>query len=287
MTNNIQYVESIIKIQEIQKKIKLLQVTDMHLTLADETNTQRTREIARQREKEFAHEDWENIDIFDQILSDADKWADILVLTGDIMDFPSGLNLAKLDSRLNKDKKKYFFVPGNHDWNHYYINERKGWEPEFMEVLKPFTDNADYSELKIDGVILIGIDNSRYQIGDYQFKRFKDTLSVGKPCILFMHIPIYIPSLESKTMERWGSPIVMGIPEHLFGYRPGTIPSPMPTQTTWEFCDAALNSPNLRGIFTGHLHFSHKGIIPSGGYQYVSPPGYKARACKITLQPDL
>ncbi|MCL2519237.1 MAG: hypothetical protein FWF15_11810 [Oscillospiraceae bacterium] len=147
-------------------------------------------------------------------------------------------------------------------------------------------DPAGVEKRDIGGVALLGIDNTQYQVNERQLEVLRKILSEQTPCILFMHIPLYLPTLEKAVMDFWKSPIVMGIPEHLCAERqPGIIHSPQPTAVTREFWRLCNETPNLRAVFGGHLHFSHEDAMLSGNPQYVTSPGYGGGCRLIDLIP--
>ena len=82
-------------------------------------------------------------------------------------------------------------------------------------------------------------------------------------------------------MDAWEDPILLGAPPELYRQRT----APVPTESTLEFCRLAETLPNLLGVFTGHLHFPHEDLLPSGVRQYVTPPAYQGRGRRIRLVP--
>lgn len=61
----------------------------------------------------------------------------------------------------------------------------------------------------IGGVLLITLDNSTYQFTEDQVEFVKRQLALGLPTLIFMHIPIYIPSLLGDVLLNFNSPIMI------------------------------------------------------------------------------
>ena len=98
---------------------------------------------------------------------------------------------------------------------------------------------------------------------DEQLVRTRELLDTGKPCILFMHIPVTIESLLPATIEKWKRPIVLG--------------AETKTPSTLEFCEMVKSRAEVKAIFAGHLHFDHVDELGGGGRQYVTGPGSEGR----------
>jgi len=278
--DHIQSESTIIEIPEIERIITLMLITDMHLTYSDERDSGEVREMALERAKalkRFSDRDTE--DLFDDILRYAvNQNVDCLVLVGDIIDFLTPKNVEKLNIFLNKYRVPYFYIVGNHEHIMKHL-----WS---MDLLLPFTNNRiGCNKMEIGGVKFIGIDNTGYKVSAEQLAFLSEETADNKPCLLFMHIPLYIESLEKSTLEVWHSPIMLGIPESLFmERRPGIIHVPLPDNTTMEFCRLIERSTNIYGVFAGHLHFSHTDVFTAGKNQYVTLAGYEGGCRKIIIK---
>ena len=280
--------KTILSIPGLSQPVRLLQITDSHLCHTDERESPYTCDIAKDRIQCFAR--YPNVgteDIFENHLCfGEDIKPDLLVFTGDILDFPSQMNLDELDRLLNRDNRlPYLFVTGNHDRSRYYITGNNARFSGDRHILSSFMDADGFERRNLTGVTLLGVDNTDYQVTQAQLDALRATLSEGKSCILFLHIPLYEPTLEQPVMDIWHSPIVMGIPEHLYADRPGVIPAPLPTEVTQEFCHLCGEAENLLAVFSGHLHFSHAGPLASGNPQYVTAPGFEGGCRVISLVP--
>ncbi len=280
--------ETRIEIPGLAAPTRLMHITDMHLTHTDERDAPRTHEIARERTRLFQrYADCPIRALFERILAQAGAaGADAVVLTGDIVDFPSRANLEALDLLLNKSGLNYAFVTGNHDWWPEYLDGRTGRHAEYMERLAPFMDVVHGCGVKVvNGVRILTLDDSEYQISPEQLGFVEEQLSGGAPCLLFLHIPLYAPSLVPDVLNVWKSPILAGVPADLPRGPKGTIDAPLPLPSTQAFLRllARREFSNLYGVFAGHVHFAHEDALCGDVIQSVTAPGYSGVCRLITL----
>ncbi len=204
--------------------------------------------------------------------------ADAVLLTGDIVSFPSEANLAFVKQKLAQLNVPVMFTPGNHDWQFLHLEP---WNEETrirnMPLLADFMPSgSDVQVLTIGEVRLIAVDNSTYQVHEDQVIRIKQLLEDGVPTLLFMHIPVHTPRLTADVVRRWGAPIVMGgegWTESLMGkweVEPAGA-------ATMEFCNLLRSDafPNLGAVCCGHVHIPHVDELVPGRFQFVTQPGYE------------
>ena len=282
--------ETVIPVSEIEQTVTLVHITDMHLTEVDERNDENTSGIAKDRTQLFKVFPGLSItEVFLDILAMSDALhAGCTVLSGDILDFPSQANIELLDSILNKPGREYLYITGNHDWCHCYIDGCPDRKPEYMQKLSPFMDIETKCAVKeIKGIKIIMLDDSDYQITPEQFEFFRCEVEQGKPCLLFMHIPMYLPSLAKDVISVWKNPIMLGIPDSLPHNGLPAIDSPAANETTRAFYRYVTKEAgeNLYGVFAGHVHFNHQDSYRINRFQYVTAPGFSGICRKITLIP--
>lgn len=283
MTPPIHWEETTLTVPGLPRPLTLMQITDAHMTLSDQRDSAYTREVEEDRTGGFGRVGMNlpPAEAFRLTLKAAEG-ADCLVFTGDILDAPTAINRETLDGFLNPPKTPYLYITGNHDWSRTWINGRSAREDGDLEVLGAFLDpRTGYGVCQLDGVRLIGLDDSEYQISEDALRFFREQTADGAPCLLFLHIPLYLPTLLADTMDAWEDPILLGAPPELYRQRT----APVPTESTLEFCRLAETLPNLLGVFTGHLHFPHEDLLSSGVRQYVTPPAYQGRGRRIRLVP--
>jgi predicted phosphodiesterase len=287
--------ETLIKVEGLREMASFMHITDSHLIEVDDREGEEVLEKhLRYNEQILRKKDYDlhggtstryrvesvfNLCNFRKV--------DSTILTGDMMLYPSFANLEFLNQSLKILQAPYLFTLGNHDWHYRHL----AWNDETRELYYPrfaeFTNNNPAFQMqKIKGVKLITVDNSNYQITGEQLAFVREQLADGSPCLLFLHIPLYIPSLVEDIMDVWKAPIMMAAP----GWEPGP-------QKAWKVRETDPNTAefhamitggeyeNLLAIFCGHVHFSHKDEFAPGRYQYVTRAFFSGGYRLIKLAP--
>jgi len=173
---------------------------------------------------------------------------DAVVLAGDICDNMSGANLRFLNSAFGELSVPFMAVCGNH------------------ERAEEFPDGMHFSGMKkpvqvadLGDVILFGIDNARRQISAEQNRALLDTLALGKPVIVVMHVPVRTEG-NAEKFEKCGEYFQLNHSKASAEVR--------------EFIDIIKeNSGKIAAVLAGHLHFADNSEIAPGVMQYVSDQG--------------
>lgn len=187
----------------------------------------------------------------------ADQKVSQLAIIGDLFSFPSEAAVDWVKEKLTASGLPFLYTAGNHDW-HYeglpgssmqlrntWINNRLGWMYQQSDPLM--------HAVEINGVCIISIDNSTYQILPEQLLFLQQKLAAGKPTLLMLHIPLYAPgrslgfgcghpnwnavndkNFELERRERW--------------------PVSGHSETTKDFHATVLKSGNIIGVVAGHTH---------------------------------
>ncbi|MBL9127595.1 MAG: metallophosphoesterase, partial [Verrucomicrobiales bacterium] len=196
-----------------------------------------------------------------------DAGTDLVVLGGDLFSFPSEAAIEWALSRLAETGLPYAYVAGNHDW-HYEGMEgtsdrlRETW---IQRRLRPVYGGAHplMAARDVGGVRLVLLDNSTYEIHPEQLEFFRAQARFGLPIVLCVHIPLYVPGRPvgfGCGHPEWGAKTDRGFelerrpPWRETGH----------TACTMEFHRTVFSTPNLLGIFAGHIHRPstdyHRGI---------------------------
>ena len=181
--------------------------------------------------------------------------ADIVLLVGDIISFPTLANIDHLRAELDRCGLPWLYVAGNHNW-HFEgdsgsdIEQRARWAES---RLKPFYQGENpimYSRV-VKGVRMVMIDNSVYHVLPEQLAFWKQEAAKGDPIALFMHIPLWLEGWNITTCGHpdWGAATD---PYWEIERRERWAEKLMPS--TYAFREAVINTPNLVGVFTGHKH---------------------------------
>ena len=120
----LQIKETHIQVPGLQKKYRFLHITDAHLVLLDEKESQVRLDYETPRIDLFSRDGVRSDEYFDALFDyiaehsepAGDCPLDGVLLTGDILDCPTPRNLERLGEKLAGLKIPYVFVLGNHDW---------------------------------------------------------------------------------------------------------------------------------------------------------------------------
>ena len=282
----VKYVNTKIEIG-LPKPLRFLHATDNHLSLADERDNERKRNLAVARHKAFVGNTNRIQENLDEMVDYCNKNCDILLHTGDLIDFVSYKNVEVGKSYL--DKTDYFMCAGNHEFSQ-YVGE--AWEDEaykyqsFSLVQTMTKYNLEFSSRVAGGVNLVGVDNGYYYFLWSQLAALKSEVAKGLPILLLMHNPIYTPDLYDEMMLRRKSACayVCGCPaEKMACYDAHRRKQQQPYFATNEFIDYVKNEPLIKAFITGHLHFNYEGELVPGKMQYVTGGGFRGDARLIEV----
>ena len=282
----VKYINTKIKIG-LPKPLRFLHTTDNHLTLADERDNERKRNLAVARHKAFEGDTNRVQTSLDEMIDYCNKNCDMMLHTGDLIDFVSYKNVEVAKSYL--DKTDYFMCAGNHEFSQ-YVGE--AWEDEAYKyqsysLVQTMTKyNLEFSSRLIGGVNLVGVDNGYYYFLWSQLAALKAEVAKGYPILLLMHNPIYTDDLYEEMMVRRKSACayVCGCPaEKMACYDAHRRKQQQPYFATNEFIDYVKNEPLIKALITGHLHFNYEGELVPGKMQYVTTGGFHEGARLIEV----
>lgn len=183
--------------------------------------------------------------------------SELVILGGDILNFPSLASVESLKLLLDASGLNWTYVAGNHDWHYegepgssYSLREK--W---VHSNLKPLYQGANplYHSQIIHNINFVTIDNSIFEITKEQLTFFQEQVAKGYPIVLSMHIPIY---LQGQNID-YGCGHPDWNKENDIYYkieRREPWPEEGFTETTYQFRETILNSPEVIGIFAGHTH---------------------------------
>ena len=265
----------------LEKPLKLLHVTDSHVALADEHDDERKHALAKRMGSPDKEKFWE------EHLAYAEENCDLLVHTGDLMDFISHANVEW--ARKAVKNEKVFFIAGNHDYSQ-YVGE--AWEDDdyrmnsYMQMGYGLGVPMFFNSRVIGGVNIVGIDNSYYRFAAWQLWRLKKEVEKGLPIVLAFHDPLFEESLydyHRKSVPGEPTYLVGCDEDHLLCYNEFRAVQQRPDEPTLETIDYIKNEPQIKAILTGHLHFNFESNVTDGLPQFVTGGGYNGDAREITL----
>ncbi|MCR5689515.1 MAG: metallophosphoesterase [Clostridiales bacterium] len=269
----------------LERPVKLLHVTDTHLALCDERDNERKREMARRRTSMA-----KALRYLEEHIAYAEENCDLLVHTGDLIDFVSRANVEKAREILKNDR--IFFIAGNHEYSQYM---GEAWEDNayrmnsYMEIdrMGGFGSPMLWNTRVVGGVNIVGMDNSYYLFEDWHIEKLKTEVEKGLPVILAFHDPLFEESLYRYHFERVpGEPCAYLVgcdEEHLGRYSEFRAVQQRPDAPTLRMIGYIRSEPRIKAVLTGHLHFSFVSDITPSLPQFVTGGGYEGIAREITV----
>ena len=245
----------------LKKEITICHISDCHLTEYDKFSTKEEIDFANQQtlhwqkmRHSFATGYKESFGgdaaipacvHLDNLLKVSEK-SDCLVFTGDMFDYMSGANIRALEGRINKLKKPFIYVCGNHEIPSQFPDDLS------ISVIKQELQIVDLGE-----VIIVGFDNSKREITPSVLNRIKQLQKGDKKLIIAMHVPIVV---EGNTLHQQTSEYFK------FNY-------PNCPQINLDFVNFIKESKNIIALLCGHLHFSNNVDISQHTRQFVASQG--------------
>lgn len=264
--NNPLELSATITIPDFKDSLKIMQITDSHISIEDEKESYLKGYAERMHNayaKPIKHyfldtskTTFKHLD--DLLLKAKNRDVELLILTGDIVNFPSAASVKYVYDRLAETGIPWLYISGNHDWNYEGMpgspdSLRITWIEKSLAPLYNGHNPLYFSEI-INGINFVGIDNSTYKVSNEQYKFLEKQLSGNEPIILISHIPY---SLDRSTNQ------------------PGT---------TALSNLISLNSDKIIAIFAGHIHrpsFYFTGNL----CQYTSSGSFQGGSFLINVKP--
>ena len=271
----------------LPEPIRLLHLSDTHLACADERDNERKRELARRRASEFAVDGVDLQRHLEEAVSHARKYSELIVHTGDLIDFVSYRNLELAKEFFSKHD--CFVAAGNHEFSK-YVGE--AWEDEAYKldslplVQKYYPNDLRFASRIVGGVNLVAVDNSYYLFRREELERLETEIARGYPIVLLLHNPIHTDELYHEMMVNRKSECayLVGTPDELLKpYNEHRRRQQQPDAATFAFLDRVKRAPEIRAILAGHLHFNFQTTLFGRIGQYVTGGGFRDLACEVEL----
>lgn len=271
-----------------EASLDLFQITDSHisqgpLTLEDGPFAERMHNAFATHSARTNRTEVQPISVFRELVDlAAASRAGIVALSGDILSFPQARTADWVVQTLNGSLRQprsgeripYVYCAGNHDWFPEGLDagqrelqlewRRKALHPLYDRSatgLGPSADQYDFGSSVVGGLLLLTIDNSRYQITGEQLAFFRGQLLRWLPTILILHVPLSVrdnlrpfagftlcgdPAWGEDTDNAWTHE------------RRARWPRSGNSQTTTLFLEAVLAAAAPRGplvaVLAGHVH---------------------------------
>ena len=265
----------------LEKPVRLLHVTDSHIARADGRDNERKHALA----KRFGNTNREAC-LREQIAY-AEEHCDLLVHTGDLIDFTSQANFDFAREILAKEK--VFFTAGNHEFSQYVgeAYEDLAYKMNsFREMAPGLGAPLFFNARTVGGVNFVAVDDSYHQFEPWQMTRLKKELDKGLPVVLCLHAPLFEPSLYAYHIERSGQ----GTSSYLVGCDEDHLPDDewraieiRPRGVTMEMVAFIKSQPRIKAVLAGHVHFGFVSELAPGMPQFVTGGGYDGYARELTI----
>ena len=230
------------------KPFTVLHISDTHLTAAYDDETERIRQIAKNRTRTFGGRQ-------EEALRDSIAWAkthnDYLVHTGDMVDMVSRANLDLVKKYFGEGGEMMLGCLGNHE---YYYGQGKGPEPEEKKkalrdaLAGAFPFKLSLSSSVLNGVNFVMLDNASDTISAEQATLFDAEIKKGLPIILGMHCPFMLRNMVAASWRFWRGNDFKYI-HNMSGFK-----EKYKDKATEEFVAYLRAQPLLKGILCGHGH---------------------------------
>ena len=263
----------------LERPLKILHVTDSHIALVDERDDARKHALA----KRFSSVDREGF--FREQLAYARERCDLLVHTGDLIDFTSQANFDFARTVLAEDK--VFFAAGNHEFSRYVgeaYEDRAYKMNSFHEMGPGLGAPLFFAARTVGGVNFVAIDDSYHQFEPWQITRLQKELAKGLPVVLCLHAPLYEESLyDFLTGGTGASSYLVGCDEDHLPDDEWRAIEIRPRGVTEEAVGFIKSQPQIKAVLAGHVHRSFVSGLAPGLQQIVTGGGYDNIAREITI----
>lgn len=273
----------------IERPLRLLHLSDTHLSYADERDNQRKRDLAVSRAKNaFETEPGSTMRHLDEALAYGKAHCELMIHTGDLIDFVSCRNLELLEEKLSVMDS--FFAAGNHEYSQ-YVGE--AWEDQaykmqsFDRVQARVKNDLVFASRKIAGLNLVAVDNVYYNFTADQLERLKAEIRKGLPILLMMHTPLHCDDLFRDRMSRPGAQYasLAGTPPELMkDYPEYRRRQQLPDAETLAFIDCVRSEPLIKAVAAGHVHCDFQTRLYDRIPMIVTGGGFDGFATELNIE---
>lgn len=284
--------EATIRIEGLSREVRVLHVTDSHLSQIDERDAEHVdacsdfrERFGSRRQDEDGNNIFAEVTFEETMVGAAGQNLDLVAHTGDLIHFPSKANLESAAQSLAKSQTDFIYTAGNHDWHFPGTENVDGLRETVWPALESLhRGHPSHCARDAGGIRFLAVDDSNYQIREEQLAFVRESLAAGLPTVLLIHIPLSLATLRDRTIERWKAPILLGDPDWNMESR-DRWHAGEDTSATLDFVRTVSTAPNLAAVLCGHIHFPHADAVSPRAVQYVTAPGYAGGRRLITFAP--
>ena len=205
--------------------------------------------------------------------------ADLILMTGDIIDFPSEANLELLKSCIEGCSVPVLYITGNHDWSFADDYHTENAEKAYLTRVDAISGCVDHAAVYECDTVLVcavdsGLDRIRPETLNAYLSAARRAREAGKALILALHVPVHAETLVEDTVRVWRQELTIG--EGAFGNDdPSTMAFYNAVAVESEF------APDI--VIAGHVHFDHEDVFPNGTPQYITDIACDGHCRVLTL----
>ncbi len=266
----------LLKSGSVTRNTKIVQISDAHIIVPDKRDgdlykIEKERKLFFEREAlnrtgevRYAEEE------LDEAIDYA-KCADLTVFTGDMAEFATQTNVDRL-AEFFKKSGDFLYTFGNHDYLRCYLqaeNPQQQREQNGKMYKKAVRNDLEFSVRNVNNVNIVAMDNSLLQFSERQYTDLKKTFEEDRDAILFMHVPLYHPSLDKIGLEE------VGLIANACGGDYNLVSPFYPTETTKKVIELIRkNHKKVLAIMTGHNHYTARILYYENIIECVCAPTY-------------
>ena len=254
---------------DIDKEIKLFQISDAHMACIDEqsgeldeicyrdfhANWHRIKREFAEKAGEFCDEryDIEPYLIFERLAQYAvDIEADALVLSGDIFDRVSDSNLRYMKKFLATYQLPVIYCLGNHDW----ITETHEHKNQY-DRLNGIVNNPEIDSFQMGEIEVVTVDNGTKRITDRQLSFLEGKLKGEKKVLLVVHAPLNMGQFGKDVSQRMSPYFLLGVDGDC--------------ENAFKFIELVQKyENNIIAVLAGHIHSFYEEKITDNLTQYTA-----------------
>lgn len=279
----LRFIEKEIVVPGLRSAYRILHITDSHVVAMDHREEgyiieggphkgKFLTDFGNVRYEHFIHEGKTTAqrfsDLCDAIRNHPDC-ADVIVFTGDILDFFTEAAFDFMCENLKKLPIPYMFTLGNHDM----IFGKRSEEEIRSVFLKLCGGNTELQKYKLGELALIGIDNTRNYYTDKALNDLDEALDGEEHAILFQHVPLSTKEYHEFSMSTGPKDWSLGNGGICIG-------------ESWRRIFALIEAEDskVRALICGDGHTEHESRIGSA-MQFVSPLNAKYPPVRFSVHP--
>ena len=270
----------------LEKEVRLLHVTDSHISKAYEHEGADLCGLAEARERYFDKGvPGQTVRLYEEAKQYAKDNDLIMVHTGDLIDFLSEANFDYLDHAF--DGIDHIYAAGNHDFCHFVGRAAEDWhyKQQNMKKIAPHVKyNMHFDSRVVGGVNIVTLDDTYYNITAGQVEMLRAEAAKGLPILLFMHVPLYVPEYAKERLKVGPAYMVAAPRSIVEKYSSDRFYQQAATEETLKAVEYILSEPAIKAIFVGHTHENVTEKLENGVTQYITGSNYDGMAREIIIK---